>query len=380
MLHETLPRYIIGCGSGTRGLVHRAGWLGDHMRSFLTTAVCVGGACLALSASAQADFAISGYGEIGGGIGVAALSTSDTYCSGTTFPPLTCRSYGTSHVSSTPKDLVADLHVATMLNDVWQLQLDAEANRDFVGQMSWPSNSDHTTKYGVGVHLDMLTEHDRLGGFVSVGNSDWTRYQNRLASVGLEGEWFFGNTSLFSQYVFSHTISGDFSPSGLYSNFLDAGVRHFLTDNLMLETNVGAGLAESKADIRYSERSNHSAAALKWGAKTEFRFEDFPISLAIAYRGTYNNWRRDTWGVLPPPPCSHGASSYFAASYPYRRTENLFQVTLRYYLGQASLLTNDRTGAAMSDYNPWYGAEPQTEAIAGQGFYSLTTAPAAAYC
>jgi hypothetical protein len=31
---------------------------------------------------------------------------------------------------------------------------------------------------------------------------------------------------------------------------------------------------------------------------------------------------------------------------------------LRYYFGQGSLLSNDRSGASLEDYNPWYGTQP----------------------
>jgi hypothetical protein len=61
----------------------------------------------------------------------------------------------------------------------------------------------------------------------------------------------------------------------------------------------------------------------------------------------------------------------------WRRSENLVMLSLRYYFGQDSLIANDRKGASLKDYNPWYGADPVTEAFVGNQPYAvLTSAPA----
>jgi hypothetical protein len=56
---------------------------------------------------------------------------------------------------------------------------------------------------------------------------------------------------------------------------------------------------------------------------------------------------------------------------------NLFRITLRYFFGQQSLIANDRTGAAMTDRNPWYGENPVTRAPAGRAnlLPDVTTVP-----
>ena len=51
------------------------------------------------------------------------------------------------------------------------------------------------------------------------------------------------------------------------------------------------------------------------------------------------------------------AAEYFAAE------------SMRNYLGQNSLIANDRNGAGMNDHNPWSGAEPITEAFMGDGSF-----------
>lgn len=227
-----------------------------------------------------------------------------------------------------------------------------------------------------------------MGEFVSIGNSDWAQTNNRLVSTGLEGEWFFDRTTLFSQLIYSRTVQGgfgwiqdlrSFTNIGLNSWYLYTGARYFLRNNLMFEADAGAGTIESDGS-----RFGHSAAEyfatesngniLHWSAKTEYRFQDLPVSLAFNYQGSYGTWNRHSYGsgVYPYP---HPYQYDYNVMRTWRRTENLFMLSLRYYLGQDSLIANDRNGASMSDYNPWYGAKPVTEAFIGDSSFYEQDSP-----
>ncbi|HUO98484.1 MAG TPA: hypothetical protein VMU01_07435 [Rhizomicrobium sp.] len=45
-------------------------------------------------------------------------------------------------------------------------------------------------------------------------------------------------------------------------------------------------------------------------------------------------------------------------------------LTVRFYFGQDSLIANDRKGASLADYNPWYGAEAVAEPYLGDRDYT----------
>ncbi len=314
---------------------------------------------MALTGPANAQINWSGFGELAGG-GIPDSSPHST----------------------TPLVLAGGAHVNAAFESGLNLQFDAEGTRDFFNIKDpagrYPrdnfSNSDKMTKYGLGVHLDLRGDQYLVGGLASIGNSDWTRYNNRLVTVGVEGALFLDRTTLFSQLTYSRAVQGHFAGDGLDSPYLYTGARYFLRDNLMLEADAGAGTIETN-DMMYTGTNvgpvdtttfiidtNYNGNALHWGTKVEYRFQDSPVSLAFDYRGSYSTW--SYWHIVELR-SSGGGRFNCNASFTVHRTENLFMLRLRYYFGQDSLIANDRNGASISDYNPWYGTEPVSEGFAG---------------
>lgn len=355
-----------------------------------TKILLLAGACLVLAAPANAGVDLSGYGELSAAI--ALPSQSQRICNLYSSAP--CSPYG-QFAPSTPSALAAGAHVNIVLNSGLNLQFDAEGNLTTLRHIQTfeSSSTARVTKYGMGVHLDRSGDIYRWGGLVSVGNSDNGWSHNRLISGGLEGERFFDRFTLFSQLTYSRAIQGDFSSSGLNSWQLHAGARYFYLDNLMFEANAGdavIGSGELQTLQTYSSPTftyytftdtDYSGNALQWSAKAEYRLDDFPASLALSYQGSYATWQSYIRGISPPPPCGR-SFSFFSMSNEFRRTDNLFMLSLRYYFGRDSLIANDRSGAGMSDYNPWYGVQPVAEAYAGSDYRPVVfaTAPAAPFC
>jgi hypothetical protein len=212
----------------------------------------------------------------------------------------------------------------------------------------------------MGIHLDLTRDQYRIGALVSIGNSDLKYADNRFVSAGLEVAWFFDRTTVFSQLIHSHAIQGDEAGRGLRSWYLYTGARHFLRDNLMLEADAAAG---SMTDTNVGGgfdwfTSSDNGHALHWSTKVEYRFEELPVSVALSYFGTYLNWHRYDAG-WEGVPC--GPVTYTSIDSTWHRTDTLFMLNLRYYFGRESLIANDRHGASMNDYNPWYGAEAVME-------------------
>ena len=332
------------------------------MATNLARIMLVAGTGMALAVSANAEINWSGYGGLSSGLGTSTYSSQNCWLP-------SCGTYRT-HDSRSLWALAGDVHVSTVFDSGLSFQFDAEGNRSFFDGLTslYYPNIGRVTKYGMGVHIDTTGDQYRVGEFVSIGNSDWANTNNRLVSAGLEGEWLFDRTTLFSQLVYSHAVQGTFFESGLNSWYLYTGARYFLSDNLMFEADTGAGTIES-ASIRFPYvGTSDNGNILHWSAKAEYRFQGLPVSLLINYQGSYATWKSYNayWEGIP---CGHGALAYERISATTRRTGNLFMLSLHYYLGQDSLLANDRNGAGMNDYNPWYGAEPITEAFMGNPNY-----------
>ena len=309
-------------------------------------------ACMMMVVPANAGINLSGYGELGSGIGTSASSTY--YCFGSS--DASCGSSGV-HSSNTPWDLAGSLHLSTVVDTGVNLQLDVEGKN--VRESPSPDdyfNYDKATTYGVGIHLDATIDEFRVGELISIGNANGAFFNNRLVSAGLEGAWLLNRTTLFSQLIYSHAVQGDFSDSGLNSLYLYTGARYFLRDNLMFEADAGAGTIESTRLQSMAAGTNYNGHAAQWSAKAEYRFSDLPVSLLFNYQGSYSIWRSFNAAWVPIP-CGHGRLDYYSTTGTMRRTENLFMLSLHYYFGQDSLIANDRNGAGMNDYNPWYGAE-----------------------
>jgi hypothetical protein len=350
------------------------------MRTKLVGVALLSGTCLVFAAPAAADIDLSGYGELSAGIGSSTILDGANRCfsSGVLNPPVSGCQSGHTDDTNTPTSLAGGLHISTTSDVGLSLQFDAEADTRYLSGLQYYgySNIGRVTKYGTGIHLDVANDQYRAGGLFSVGNSDWTNvYANRLISVGLEGARFFDRITLFSQLTYSHPVQGYFANSGygLDSWYLYTGARYFFRDDLMFEGDFGAGRIWSY-EKPYGSITQNNGKLLHWGVKTEYRLEDFPVSLALNYQGSYGTWYRHTSGsFVYPYPFPYPFS--YDVVHKWQRTEHLFMLTLRYYFGQDSLIANDRNGATINDYNSWYGAEPITEPFIGVGTFLGSDSP-----
>jgi hypothetical protein len=166
-------------------------------------------------------------------------------------------------------------------------------------------------------HRDPAVGH--IGGLVSVGSSHYWN-NPEYVTVAMEGQRYFGNATIFGQAGYTHGASGVGHPGSWYAY---GGGRHFFTPNLMAE--LSGGLSAWRDDAS-------SNTALRWGGRFEYKPETHRFSVFAAYEGGVEFW-----------------------DYAWDFSDHLFFVGARYYFNQDTLLSHDRTGASLYDYNTMYG-------------------------
>jgi hypothetical protein len=328
------------------------------------------GSCFLLAVPANAQVNWSGYGELEGGGGLYHGSENAT-----SFP------------TSTEWVTAGAGRVNLTLDSGLDLQLDAQGRGNLfeakvpAGWSTLQNPKDQWT-YGFGAHFDLRGDEYRAGTLFSFGDGDWF-------STGLEGAWYLDRTTLFSQFTYSAAFHSPGPLGNPHYWYLDVGGRYFLLDNLMFELNGGAGIVDAAhAPLQSSFTSNSTdilgsvsvtsttimggtnGDILHWSAKTEYRFDGLPLSLAFDYQGTYATARQldSTSFAFKLNGTPFGGYSCNSSGR-WKRTENVVMLRLRYYFGEASLIANDRYGAGMNDYNPLYGAEQVSDA--GSGYVPL---------
>jgi hypothetical protein len=285
------------------------------------------GASLAAS-SAAADF--TGYGEIFTAAGYQALGTAYQDRCGSS----DCGS-GSYRGRADNWDFGGSAHGNINFDNAIGLQLD-------LGGTSNGFNSDSISTNGFGAHVYYRDADDLWGGLFSIGDTGY----GRAVTLGLEGQAYLGDVTLYSQLSYTAAIQGDIEDYRYSGWNLYNSVRYFLSDKLAFSAGIGLDYANfSKKWPSYDEAYGAHADSVYWQLKAEYQLDALPLSVFAAYQGSYAPWRY--------------ASEYDGGNYKYETGYNSVRngllIGVRFYFGQNDLKTNDRTGASLEDFNPWYG-------------------------
>jgi hypothetical protein len=281
------------------------------------------GVCAAPAMAAS----FTGFGELGAGIGYMTAGYNSAY-----WYDGTLDSTSTYHSQDTVTILSGAARGNIAFSGGLGLQLDAEGQSTGYGRYSYSTS-------GIGAHLYQRSDDWLYGGLLSIGQSSG----DRAVTVGLEAQYLLPDTTIYGQISYSAFVQGYMNEDGQDSVNAFISVRHFVTDHIMLSGTV-SGYAGSQKYESSSYVDKESFNALQWEVKGEYLFEDVPLSLYASYVGSY--------GVLRE---SEDDSPY-AYAWHTVANQNVIMIGIRYYFGQDTLLTNDRTGATLEDRNAWYGA------------------------
>lgn len=286
------------------------------------------GCLLASVCAAPATAAsFSGFGELGAGVGYLSVGYNDTY-----WYDGTLQSTNIGHYNETITILNGAARGNIAFGGGLGLQLDVEGQS--IGYGKWSSSTS-----GIGAHLYQRSDEWLYGGLLSIGQSSG----DRAVTVGLEAQYLLPDTTIYGQISYSAFVQGYMYEDGQDSLNGFVSVRHFITDHIMLSGTL-AGYAGAQKYESSSYVDSESFNALQWELRGEYLFEEVPLSLYASYVGSYGLIR------------SREDNGMYLYNYHTTANQNAIMIGIRYYFGQDSLLTNDRTGATLEDRNVWYGS------------------------
>jgi len=149
-----------------------------------------------------------------------------------------------------------------------------------IGSHEYDSGGGDVDTYNFGGHLFTRNDSYLLGGFASIGNTDFSFADYDYYTVGLEGAYYLSRTTLNG--ALSYSDSDDLNAD---STALDLGATHFVTDNFSFGGTVGFG---ELADLDF----------VSYGVGAEYQFAGAPISLFGGYNKTdYDSFDTDALSV-----------------------------------------------------------------------------------
>lgn len=145
-----------------------------------------------------------------------------------------------------------------------------------IGRHEYDSGTDADT-YNVGGHAFVRDANHLIGGFVGIGNTDFSGFDYDYYTVGFEGAYYLSRTTLNA--VLSYSDSDDLNAD---ATALDLGATHFVTDNFSFSGAIGFG---ELADDNFTT----------YGVGAEYQFSASPISLYGGYtKNDYDGFDTDT--------------------------------------------------------------------------------------
>jgi hypothetical protein len=298
-------------------------------------------ALFALAGPAVADSNFSGVGQfyVGGGTAESTFFIGDLYGD-----PFLYGGKAQGYWTLSP-----DVHL--------QADLFAQHTDDIFEGGEASSETD-STRYGGALHLlHPLENRARLGIAASIWNTDVGVLNQATAFLGggdatygllaVEGQFFEGNWTLSGQAGIFTSFSCDglnFDCAGVIEDgtYLRGKIRYFLNDNTQLSLE-GLQMWGGVDDDLFGGKSVR-ASSLHWTLEAEHRFRDSPFSgfVALSHQNDEIN------SIL-----TSGTDTQTVS------------IGVKFYLDQATLKSNDRSGAAMD--TPQFGNA--IEASVGGAFF-----------
>jgi hypothetical protein len=198
-----------------------------------------------------------------------------------------------------------------------------------------------TLSYLVGGHANYRNSQTGLiGVFGAIGDASGNQNTGpifgsstgvRHALGGLEGQYYWNALTLYGQvgYDASLDIGNNSFVDDVHAWFVRGTARYFFMPNFMVE---GTG-QYSKGALGFSSSFNSDTGFDMWRAslKAEWRPDTMPFSIFGKYEYNQTNYAQNAINFSPSE----------------RVSENRVMAGIRLYLGQNTLLGNDRTGATL---------------------------------
>jgi hypothetical protein len=228
------------------------------------------------------------------------------------------------------------------ISPAMSVQLDAQAEgTSYKGDHPFfDSGHVSTHSYLIGGHLNWRNaQSGLLGVFVGAGDAGGGFGQAvRHVVVGGEGQLYWNQLTLYIQGGYD-AVAGSPASDHLNANawFVRGTGRYFFTPNTLLEGTVlyANGEIEYENFLPASGPTNGFETWL-WEAKLEHRFAATPFSLFAKYRGSETKFDP----IL------------FAQTDELKITDHRVVVGLKLFMGQETLLSNDRNGATLDIIDP----------------------------
>jgi hypothetical protein len=216
------------------------------------------------------------------------------------------------------------------------MQLDAQAEgisyrvREFPGGPTF--NGSHHS-YLIGGHFNWRdSQRGLLGVFAGAGDfGGFFDQAKRHVIVGGEGQIYWNQFTLYVQGGYNTTVGTYFEE--LQQWFIRGTGRYFFTPNTMLEGTVLYANGDVDYNTFFGPNGTVNFDTWLWEAKLEHRFAATPFSLYVKYRGTETKF--DNIFFFPP-----GFGEF-------KVTDHRVLAGLRLYMGENTLLSNDRHGATL---------------------------------
>jgi hypothetical protein len=222
------------------------------------------------------------------------------------------------------------------------MQLDVQAEGTSYNFNSSSLNTASSLDYLIGGHVNWRDSSRGLfGAFAGIGDVNFTRH----AVFGAEGQWYWNQFTLYGQVGYDTTLHSTSASSLINTSegvdmdawFVRGTGRYYLTPNLRLEaTGMYADGTINPSSLCSSCVFNAGFSTLLWEAKAEWKLDNNPFSFFFKYRGSETDYNFS------------GQTSLLDV----KVTDNRFLVGARMYLGEKSLLWNDRQGATLDIISP----------------------------
>lgn len=194
-----------------------------------------------------------------------------------------------------------------------------------------------TTAFNLGAHASYRDPNAYLvGAYGAIGSVNRGGYFGfggsvRSGVVGLEGQGYFGNLTLYGQAGYASTID---APSILSMDSWNARAvaRYFVTPNTRLSGEVGYTQINLNNVVGYDVKAHQ----LHWSLGAEHKYASTPFAAFLKYDGA------DTRSSQSSPDYRQSAKS----------TSHAVQAGFRIYFNEGTLLANDRNGATLDIRNP----------------------------
>ena len=302
----------------------------------------------------------TGYVEVYGGWASTRTRADGSAIANSVIIPFTEGYAGSSRYSDKGTVLGGAARGNTWLTPIVSMQMDLQAEGT---SYNFSGSTSSSLDYLLGGHINWRdSNRGLLGAFAGIGDNNGVRH----AVFGAEGQYYWNNVTFYLQGGYDTTLHSSFTPLAMYSSgpgflgpfgvdmdawFIRGTGRYYITPNLRIEATGmyadGSVNQSSSSDFACSLSCSSSLgfSTLLWEAKAEWKLDNSPFAFFFKYRGSQTEYNLSASTAFPP-------AISFAGSATAKVTDNRFLIGARMYLGEKSLLWNDRQGATLDIISP----------------------------